>query len=114
MRILRSVALAVLCSAALFAAPAVDSVAITVSDLDRSVDFYSRVLDFTKVTEYEAAGEAYEHLEGVFGLRIRAARMQLGDESIELVEYLAPRGHEVPADSRGNDRWFQHIAIIVS
>jgi catechol 2,3-dioxygenase-like lactoylglutathione lyase family enzyme len=40
--------------------------------------------------------------------------MQLGDEKIELVEYLAPKGRPVPADSRGNDRWFQHIAIIVN
>ena len=41
--------------------------AITVSDLDRSVEFYSKVLNFEKVSEYEVAGEGYEHLEGVFG-----------------------------------------------
>ena len=45
---------------------------------------------------------------------MRVVRMRLGDESIELYEYLTPRGRPVPADSRGNDRWFQHIAIIVS
>jgi catechol 2,3-dioxygenase-like lactoylglutathione lyase family enzyme len=39
--------------------------------------------------------------------------MQLGDEQIELTEYIAPRGRPVPVDSRSNDRWFQHIAIIV-
>jgi len=38
----------------------------------------------------------------------------LGEEFIELTEYLAPRGKPVPVDSRGNDLWFQHIAIIVS
>ncbi|HEU4388861.1 MAG TPA: VOC family protein, partial [Blastocatellia bacterium] len=46
--------------------------------------------------------------------RIRVARMKLGDEFIELTEYLAPRGRPVPVDSRSNDRWFQHIAIITS
>src|SRR5215467_9024162 len=113
-RLLRSLIVAALLASTLAAAPLVDSIAITVSDLDRSVDFYSKVLNFQKISEYEAAGEGYEHLEGVFGVRIRAAQMQLGDEKIELMEYLAPKGRPVPADSRGNDRWFQHIAIIVS
>src|SRR4029077_15967620 len=34
---------------------AVDSVAITVSDADRAVDFYSRVLTFEKVADREVA-----------------------------------------------------------
>lgn len=93
---------------------AVDSVSITVSDLDRSVAFYREVLGFTPVTEHEVAGEAFEHLYGVFGLRVRVARLKLGDEAIELNEFLAPRGRPMPADSRSNDRWFQHIAIVVS
>jgi catechol 2,3-dioxygenase-like lactoylglutathione lyase family enzyme len=90
----------------------VDSVALTVSDLDRSVDFYSRILSFEKVSEYEAAGPEYEHLRGVFGTRIRTARLRLGDEFIELSEFLAPRGRPSPLDARSNDHWFQHIAII--
>jgi len=92
----------------------VDAIAMTVSDLDRSVAFYSKVLTFEKVSEYEVDGPAYEHLQGIFGLRMRVARMRLGDESIELVEYLTPRGRPAPIDARSNDRWFQHIAIIVS
>jgi catechol 2,3-dioxygenase-like lactoylglutathione lyase family enzyme len=92
----------------------VDSIAITVSDMDRAIDFYSKVLTFQKTSDAEVSGEAYEHLEGVFGVRIRIVRMKLGDESIELDEYLAPRGRPIPVDSRSNDRWFQHIAIIVS
>jgi catechol 2,3-dioxygenase-like lactoylglutathione lyase family enzyme len=93
---------------------AVDSIGLTVSDLDRSVEFYSKVLHFEKVSEIEVDGDAYERLQGVFGLRMRIARMKLGDESIELTEYLAPRGRPAPVDARSNDRWFQHIAIIVS
>jgi catechol 2,3-dioxygenase-like lactoylglutathione lyase family enzyme len=92
----------------------VDAIGITVSDMDRAVDFYSRVLTFEKVSDVEVAGEEYEHVTGVFGLRIRIVGMRLGDESIELTEYLAPKGRPIPADSRSNDRWFQHIAIIVS
>jgi catechol 2,3-dioxygenase-like lactoylglutathione lyase family enzyme len=40
--------------------------------------------------------------------------MKLGDEIIELTEYLAPKGRPIPVDSRSNDQWFQHIAIVVS
>jgi catechol 2,3-dioxygenase-like lactoylglutathione lyase family enzyme len=106
-------------SAALWGGPrslvrGVDSIGLTVSDLDRSVEFYSKVLRFEKVSEAEVDGEQYEHLEGVFGLRMRIARMRLGDEFIELAEYLAPRGKPAPVDARSNDRWFQHVAIIVS
>lgn len=95
-------------------ASAVDSVDITVSDMDRAVDFYSRVLSFKKVGDTEVAGETYENLEGVFGVRMRVVRMQLGDEFIELTEYLAPKGLPIRAGARSNDRSFQHIAIIVS
>ena len=91
-----------------------DSIGLTVSDLDRSVEFYASVLHFQKVSETEVDGESYEQLEGVFGLRMRIARMRLGDESIELTEFLAPRGKPAPVDAHSNDRWFQHVAIIVS
>src|SRR6266516_1641446 len=92
----------------------VDAIGITVSDMDRAVDFYSKVLTFEKISDAEVGGENYEHLEDVFGLRMHVLRMRLGDESIELTEYLAPKGRPIPVDSRSNDRWFQHIAIIVS
>ena len=93
---------------------AVDGVAITVSDMDRAVEFYSRVLSFEKRSDVEVTGEETERLLGVFGVRLRVVRMQLGRELIELVEYVTPRGRSLPPDSRSNDRWFQHVAIIVS
>jgi catechol 2,3-dioxygenase-like lactoylglutathione lyase family enzyme len=93
---------------------AVDSVAVTVSDLDRAVEFYSKVLAFEKVADREVAGDDYEHLLGVFGVRVRSARMRLGDEYLELQQFLAPHGRPIPLDSRSNDHWFQHVAIIVS
>ena len=92
----------------------VDAVNMTVADLDRAVDFYSKVLTFEKVSDTEVAGETYEHLQGVFGLRMHIVRMRLGDEYIELTEYLAPKGRSIPVDAHSNDRSFQHIAIIVS
>jgi catechol 2,3-dioxygenase-like lactoylglutathione lyase family enzyme len=92
----------------------VDAVGITVSDIDRSVEFFSKVLSFEKVSDVGVAGSEYERLQGVFGARMRIARMRLGDEFIDLTEYLTPRGRPIPVDSRSNDQWFQHIAIVVS
>jgi catechol 2,3-dioxygenase-like lactoylglutathione lyase family enzyme len=93
---------------------AVVAVGMTVADMERSVAFYSTVLAFEKVSDVEVVGSAYEQLQGVFGLRMRVIRMQLGDEFIELTEFLAPRGRPIPVDSRSHDRWFQHIALVVS
>lgn len=92
----------------------VESVGFTVSDIDKALDFYTRVLPFEKVSDAEVWGSDLEHLSGVFGARARVVRLKLGDETLELTEYLTPQGRPVPVDSRSNDRWFQHIAIIVS
>jgi catechol 2,3-dioxygenase-like lactoylglutathione lyase family enzyme len=108
------VASAVAGSTSLPPVQSVDAVGMTVSDMDRSLAFYSEVLSFKKVSDSEVTGDAYEHLEGVFGVRMRVVRMQLGGEFIELTQYLAPTGRPLTVDSRSNDRWFQHIAIITS
>ncbi len=89
-------------------------VGFTVSDLDASVRFFHAVLDFEKVEERELAGAEIEHLTGIFPARVRTARLRLGSEEIELTEYLAPAGRAFPDDTRGNDLWFQHVAIVVS
>lgn len=91
---------------------AVESVGMTVSNIDQAVAFYS-ALTFQKVSDVEVMGEEYEHLEGVFGARMRIVRMQLGNEFLDLTQYVAPPGRPVPVDSRSNDLWFQHIAIVV-
>jgi catechol 2,3-dioxygenase-like lactoylglutathione lyase family enzyme len=93
---------------------AVDTVGMTVSDMERAIDFYTSVLTFDKVSDDEISGRDYELMTGVFGARARIVRLRLGDEAIELTEYLTPKGRAFPADMRPNDRAFQHIAIIVS
>jgi catechol 2,3-dioxygenase-like lactoylglutathione lyase family enzyme len=92
---------------------AIVSVGMTMRDMDRAIDFYSKVLSFEKVSDIEVTGTEYERLTGVFGLRMRVVRMKLGEEFLDLMEFLTPRGRPIPLDSRSNDRWFQHVAIIV-
>ena len=92
----------------------VETVGMTVSDMDRSVDFFAKVLSFEKLSDIEVHGEEYEALQGLFGVRMRVVRMTLGDQAIELTQYLAPEGRPIPADWRSNDHAFQHVAIVVS
>lgn len=91
----------------------VASIAVTVADLERSMAWYSAVLDAEPGGVQWLEGDGFERLTGVFGARARSATLRIGSETIELVEFLAPRGRDVPPDSRSNDRWFQHVAIIV-
>lgn len=93
---------------------AVAHVGLTVSDLDRSIDFFTRAIDFEPMHEREIAGPPVEKLTGVFGMRARVATLRLGRQTIELTEYLTSGGRPVPVDSRSNDRWFQHIAIVTT
>jgi len=90
----------------------VESIGMTVSDMDRAVEFYS-AMTFQKASDTEVFGDEFEQLEGVFGARMRIVRMQLGHEYVDLTQYFAPPGRPIPADSQSNDLWFQHIAIVV-
>lgn len=101
-------------SASAFAAPEVRSVGFTVSDLDRSVAFFTEVLGFRELERDDVMGEGYERFAGVFGARMATAELTLGEEHVVLTQFLAPRGRPIPVDSKSNDSWFQHIAIVVS
>lgn len=92
---------------------AVESVGMTVADADRSIAFYTEQLGFRVVGDVELAGAPWEALRGVFPVRMRVVRLQLGAEVLELTQYLAPEGRPAPVDGRSNDRWFQHVAIVV-
>jgi catechol 2,3-dioxygenase-like lactoylglutathione lyase family enzyme len=92
----------------------VEAIGLTVKDMNVSVNFYTEVLGFKKISDEEISGEDYEKLEGIFGLHYRVVRMQLGEEIIELTDYLTSGGRSIPQDAKSNDLSFQHIAIVVS
>ncbi len=84
----------------------VDAPGITVKDMNTSLSFYTQVLGFKKISDKELSGEPYEKLEGIFGLHSRVVRLQLGDEQIELTDYLTSGGRSVLEDARPNDLSF--------
>jgi catechol 2,3-dioxygenase-like lactoylglutathione lyase family enzyme len=92
----------------------VGPIVIVVSDLERAEKFYTEVLAFRTAATREAHEGSFDRLTGVFGTNVRVATLRLGRESIQLMEYRTPRGRPVPPDSKSNDPWFQHLAIVVS
>ncbi|MBK8096990.1 MAG: VOC family protein [Planctomycetes bacterium] len=94
------------------AGPRVDSVGITVADLDAAIAWYGAVFGCRVEGEQELDGAPIEALQGVFPARLRRARLRLGREAIELTQYLAPAGRPFPAGFASNDAIFQHIAIV--
>jgi len=92
----------------------VGEVELTVNDLGRELNFFTNTLPFELVCISEASGKEQDALLGLSGARLRIAALKLGDESITLVEHTGKKGRPIPQDSRSFDRWFQHIAIVVS
>ncbi len=92
---------------------AVGTITLTVADLDRSLDFYQRVLGFTRTGDLDLGDERWEQLTGVARQDARVATLRLGDESIALTACASSRGRPVRDDARADDRDFQHVAIIV-
>lgn len=69
----------------------IDHTAIVIRDTAVSEGFYSN-LGFRKVAQFETWGVEQEHLNGVFGARLRITSLKASPDSmgIELLEYLSP------------------------
>ena len=90
---------------------------ITVSDLGRVLPFYTQTLPFELVGIQDVPSATIRDLFGVTeaGATARIATLRLGSETLDLLDFGKPKtGAAIPADSRSNDRWFQHVAIVVS
>ena len=63
---------------------AVGPIGMTVSQMDRSVEFFSRALGFTKISDVELTGPRVDTLYGLSGIRMRVIHMGLGEQTISL------------------------------
>src|SRR5262245_32340363 len=92
----------------------VGGLAITVRDVDRSVDFYSRALLFEKVSDVQTSGADVAGLFGVPGPHVRVVTMRLGAERLELVEDLGRVSRQTPVGVPGDERGPARIALAVN
>jgi catechol 2,3-dioxygenase-like lactoylglutathione lyase family enzyme len=90
-------------------------IGFTVADVDREADFFTKVLQFEKVADFRVVGNEYDKMEGVFNANMRIVHLRLGDQIVELTQYVSPpTGRPIPVPSYSNDAWFEHMAIVVS
>ncbi len=85
-----------------------DRIGINVSDLAAATAFYIAALGF----EASPAVDADSRLAGLIGARaLRTVLLRRGQQRLELA-LVDPPGAPYPADSRSNDLWFQHCALV--
>ena len=92
----------------------VKTIGFTVGDMDREASFFANVLGFEKTADFRVVGSEYDTLVGVFNANMRIVQLKLGEQIIELTQYVSPpTGRFIPVWSNSNDAWFQHMAIVV-
>ena len=84
----------------------------TVSDIDRSVDFYVNTLGMKLGRRWERVGAEIEGVTGVVGAHLKMATVLLGDFTLELIQYAAGAGTRL--DPTINNVGAAHIAFTVS
>lgn len=82
-----------------------------VADLERAERFYRDGLGF-RCVRAGPGDPMLATLLGLPGAALQEAVMRLGREEIALVRF-DPPGPVYPPDSRSDDGWFQHLAIVV-
>lgn len=94
----------------------IDHINIVVSDLDRSVRFYTEVLGFSETKRAHLKGDWIEAIVGLKDVEAKVAYVvaPAGEPRIELLQYLTPEGKALEANSAPNTPGLRHIALRVS
>lgn len=92
----------------------VRAIGLTVADLGRTERFYRDALGFRTVRREGATRDAaVARLLGTRNALAGRLVMRLGEEEVEFLRFRRP-GRPYPRDSRGQDLWFQHFAVVVA
>ena len=94
----------------------VTGVAYTVSDTEMAATFLENTVDAKVGVSALIKGESLQRLYGLKDatLSLKVTPVHIGKELVQLLEFeSSDEGEVIPADSRSNDLWFQHIAIVV-
>src|SRR5215475_447287 len=72
-------------------------IGFTVADVDRETAFFTKVLSFEKAADFRVAGSEYDKMEGVFNTNMRIVHLKLGEQMVELTQYISPStGRPIP------------------
>jgi catechol 2,3-dioxygenase-like lactoylglutathione lyase family enzyme len=93
---------------------AADHTGITVSNLERSLEFWQNVLGFEFSHRAHQTSEMASEITGVTGAEIKLGVVKApGGHKIELLEYLAPPDRKQHVDLRPCDVGSVHVALAV-
>jgi glyoxylase I family protein len=94
---------------------AIDHINIVVSDLEKSVKFYTELLGFEQTNSAHMEGEWIESIVGLKGVTADVVFIvaRAGEPRIELLCYKSPIGESIPANSLANTVGLRHIALRV-
>lgn len=95
---------------------AIDHINIVVSDLERSVKFYTELLGFKEINRVHLEGEWIDEIVGLTGVVANVSFIVAPEEEpkIELLCYKAPSGESLPPNSLANTIGLRHIAFKVN
>jgi len=89
-----------------------DHLALSVSDLGRSMAFYRDILGLELLRIVEAGPHMdLGRVNGMAGCTARIAHLKAGDLMLELFEYTEPRGRAVPPDRSQADQGYSHAGF---
>lgn len=93
----------------------IDHINIVVSDLNRSISFYTALLGFRETRRACLEGEWIDRVTGLKGVRALVAYIQPHGQGprIELIQYITPQGETIPATTSPNTIGLRHIAFRV-
>ena len=94
---------------------AVDHINIVVSNLERSVKFYTEILGFTEIKRADLSGEWIEKIVGLKNVKATVVYVVApdGEPRIELLHYHTPAGARIAANAIANTVGLRHIAFRV-
>ena len=87
-----------------------EHVALSVSDLDRSIDFYCNHLGFELVRKMEGK-DPVGKVVGMQGCKVTIAHLGLSSNVLELFHYTDPVGDLIPPERKQADKGFSHMGL---
>ena len=87
----------------------VNHVSFTVSDLNKSVEFYSDILGLECISILERDEEFSTNVTGIPGVKMKIAYMKIENCSIELIEYISGSG--IKLDTKTCNIGSAHICL---
>ncbi|MCK4417750.1 MAG: VOC family protein [Candidatus Latescibacteria bacterium] len=91
-----------------------EHVALSVSDMERSLTFYRDFLGMKVVLEVDFSDDRIERITGMPGAKCKVVHLELGNGILELFHYYNPIGKKIPPERRQCDNGFIHIGFRVT